>query len=296
MGFWSKLLGREAPAARPQVQAPPMREAVPDAAMREVLSAAGLPSPRWIQVGEDVHAHVRVPGAEAVQEWTRLRALLAAHGLYPVLLGDEESLARHAETLDDATGSAAPRVREVLSGPPFDAREWAHDKLAGEAAEMREYGEEEAARHDESVLPLLDATGPVVLPADVQPLRSFTIPTDIVSGKFLPEVTLAVMRASAPWEVPLQLRYGGWNACPLPEENARLMRSWAERFGAEVVGISHDTVELRVARPPQDAAAALRLAVEHYAYCSDIVHQGVESIEGLAATLLGAPVWFFWWD
>ena len=296
MGFWSKLLGRAAPAPRPQVQEPRLREAAPDAAMREVLSAAGLGAPRWVQAGEDVHAHVQVPGTEAVQEWTRLRELLAPHGLYPVLLGDEESLSNHAEALRDAEGSAAAQARELVEEPPFDARAWARAKLQKEAEELRGFGEEEAAQRNESLVQLLNASGPVALPTDVQPLRSFTIPTDIVSGKFLPEVTLAVVRAREPWELPLQLRYGGWNECPLPEDNARLMRSWAERFGAEVVGITHDTVELRVARPPQDPVAALRLAAEHYAYCSDIVEQGVESIEGLAAVLLGAPVWFFWWD
>jgi hypothetical protein len=38
------------------------------------------------------------------------------------------------------------------------------------------------------------------------------------------------------------------------------------------------------------------LAQAQYVYCPDIVDQGVESIEALAATLLGDPRWFFWWD
>ncbi|WP_414650247.1 DUF4253 domain-containing protein, partial [Duganella sp.] len=33
-----------------------------------------------------------------------------------------------------------------------------------------------------------------------------------------------------------------------------------------------------------------------YLYCADIVDQGTESIEALAATLLNARVWYFWWD
>jgi hypothetical protein len=38
------------------------------------------------------------------------------------------------------------------------------------------------------------------------------------------------------------------------------------------------------------------LAKEQYAYCADIVEQGVGTIEALAATLLNGHIWFFWWD
>lgn len=33
-----------------------------------------------------------------------------------------------------------------------------------------------------------------------------------------------------------------------------------------------------------------------YALCADIVDQGTESIEALAAQLLVSNSWFFWWD
>ena len=51
-----------------------------------------------------------------------------------------------------------------------------------------------------------------------------------------------------------------------------------------------------MARPPADRKAALALAGEQQAYCLDIVEQGVGSTAALAATLLEAPVWYFWWD
>jgi hypothetical protein len=41
---------------------------------------------------------------------------------------------------------------------------------------------------------------------------------------------------------------------------------------------------------------ALGLAREHEAYCPDVVEQGAGSTGKLAATLLGAPHWYFWWD
>jgi len=51
-----------------------------------------------------------------------------------------------------------------------------------------------------------------------------------------------------------------------------------------------------VDKPPHSQTEALALANEHFAYCEDIVTQGVGTIEGLAATLLEGKTWFFWWD
>jgi hypothetical protein len=74
------------------------------------------------------------------------------------------------------------------------------------------------------------------------------------------------------------------------------MRYWFERWGAEPVAITSDTVEMLVARPPQSREDALALANEQFAYCEDVVTQGVGTIEALAANLLEGQTWFFWWD
>ena len=36
--------------------------------------------------------------------------------------------------------------------------------------------------------------------------------------------------------------------------------------------------------------------MEQYRYCIDIVDQGVTSVSALAAILMEAPYWYFWWD
>ena len=41
---------------------------------------------------------------------------------------------------------------------------------------------------------------------------------------------------------------------------------------------------------------ALDLALEQYAYCSDIVDQGVEPVGRLADGLAKSSYWYFWWD
>ena len=50
------------------------------------------------------------------------------------------------------------------------------------------------------------------------------------------------------------------------------------------------------ARPVGTQEQAIELALEQYAYCPDIVLQGTETVERLAAEILVAQYWFFWWD
>jgi hypothetical protein len=74
------------------------------------------------------------------------------------------------------------------------------------------------------------------------------------------------------------------------------MKYWQERYGAEVVGVTHDVVEMLISRPPRTRAQALELAREQCLYCSDIVLQGTNTLDVLAASLLDGTTWFFWWD
>jgi hypothetical protein len=53
---------------------------------------------------------------------------------------------------------------------------------------------------------------------------------------------------------------------------------------------------MRVANPPTTKEDALKLAEEQFVYCEDIVTQGTETIENLAAGLINAKKWYFWWD
>ena len=78
--------------------------------------------------------------------------------------------------------------------------------------------------------------------------------------------------------------------------HAATMYDWERRYGAEVVSMTGSFVEMTVSRPPLDRERAMALAREQYLYCGDIVWQGTESLEALAASLIDAPVWYFWWD
>jgi hypothetical protein len=74
------------------------------------------------------------------------------------------------------------------------------------------------------------------------------------------------------------------------------LRSWRDRFGAELVGLGFDTMNLRVARRPQTRAEALELAREQDLYSQDLVDQVAGTLSHLAADLMTHEWWFFWWD
>ncbi len=124
----------------------------------------------------------------------------------------------------------------------------------------------------------------------------FRIPYDVLSHEPYEVVWLALVPTVIPWQIPAILRYGAWNDCPEPAVHAAAMKYWRTAYGAEVVGMSSDVVEMKVSRPPRSRDAALRLARQQYAYCYDIVEQGTNTLSNLAACLLDGTAWYFWWD
>ncbi len=125
---------------------------------------------------------------------------------------------------------------------------------------------------------------------------SFSLATDILTGKPLTDLVGVEIHADAAWHIPALFKYGGWNDCPEPEAQCAIWKYWEEKYGAKIVGISQDIIEAWVENPPQTQEEAMQLAMEQYLYCGDIVDQGVETVANLAALLLKQKVWYFWWD
>lgn len=109
-------------------------------------------------------------------------------------------------------------------------------------------------------------------------------------------IFLAEIPTSNPWEALAWIPFGGWNECPMPEECIAVLQYWYETYGVVPACIGHDTLELYVPHPVTDAEKAITLAKEQYAFCNDIVDQGMGSIGVLAQELQHSTVWFFWWD
>jgi hypothetical protein len=109
----------------------------------------------------------------------------------------------------------------------------------------------------------------------------------------LPKVHIVLVPTDDPTTVPAHLQCGNWNACPAPEYHVAALRHWREHYGAELVGLNMDVMDLRVARKPATRDEALDLARVQYAYCNDMVD---ESLSALAADLMAHDWWNFWWD
>lgn len=223
--------------------------------------------------GKDGIYTLTVPGAEAIAQWRRLRALVPQTGHWPVLLGEEQALEMHREMLEDADERTLGEI--IRQGLEMSPHAW----LTERKKEWDEDGE----------FSLDDYHGD--WPGGDKASNEFHTP-----GNRKSQLYLGLVPASQGWEVPALLRMGGWNECPMPEVHVSLMRYWHDRYGAELVAATHDVVEMQVARPPATREEALMLATEQFFYCEDIVSQGTETLERLAAALLNGTVWFFWWD
>jgi len=214
----------------------------------------------------------QVAGSEALAS---LSELATAGGGFPIILGDTDQFERVAETLEMNDGQSDEELVEAARA--INPSSWFAERQDSDP----EYYEIEKTGWPDG---------------DPETPQSVTSYLDMRTGQPLSEVHIAMIPAAEAWMVPCYLRIGGWNECPSAEEHAAIFRYWGEKYGAKVVCITSDVIEMTVARPPKTKEDALALAKEQFLYCADIVHQGTESIEVLAATLLNAPAWFFWWD
>ena len=213
--------------------------------------------------------------------WPRLRAQHTATGLWPLLLGGRE-------------GPADPRPWE--QGEVFPAQMTApadHDP----AVVLATWWAAGVGADDDPATAPFGKQWPGLLDAQ-RPGRDPDEVADAYAEQALDQglrlgLTAALRGADA-------LTVTGWpgpvNHTTDTAEISAVVRSWEERFGARVVVVGFDTLQLSVAAPPADRDTALRVAAEHFAFCPDLVWQGALSLESYADALLDRPTWWFWWD
>lgn len=214
----------------------------------------------------------QVRGADAPAVLEQLRREGAAGGFTPVLLGRREDVELLLEQLE---AGAEQSVEEILAAAEaVDPAAWLREQAEDDPEQFHaEAGEWPAEPSPSGLMVHMDFRG-------------------------RPHAAVYIARFPTPrsWEVFAHLKFGGWNECPSPEVHVALARDWHRRYGADLAALTFDVAQFAVARPPRDADEARALAREQFLYCSDIVHQGVQTMEALAATLHRAPWWFFWWD
>lgn len=275
-GFWGRLFGRAGGAER-----------TTRAAERTALQArliASVPFER-----------IETTGRDALATWEHLKA--EGRG-WPLVVGGDEDLARLAEQLQADDGPGTDAILEAAAGLAFPEalhREKADEKrrLAAYFAEQRQKGKK--LPFDEASIEQEDEAPVGTWPAVPGPGAGLSIAQDL-QGRPLAKVHILLLPTQEGAAVPALLRWGGWNECPSPTVQVAALRSWHQRYGVELVGISGDVMNLRAARRPTSREEALALAREQFLYCSDIVLQGTDTLSNLAATLMHDDWWYFWWD
>lgn len=212
-------------------------------------------------------------GKDSLSAWRRLRQSAPGLGHWPVIFGEPKNVDRLCEIF--GTEDAENPAEAMQSASSVDVREY----FQGRAEEFSGDG----AHGD--------------WPKKPEGMPDFTIPRKILEpDKFHETVVIALIPATHSWEVPAVLSFGGWNDCPFARDQVAVLRYWNEIYGAELVGLSGDVMELEASRKPASKEEALKLAQEQYWFCYDIVEQGVGTIENLAGGLMASSIWYFWWD
>jgi len=219
---------------------------------------------------------IQVSGDDAVETLMVKREAYPATGLYPFIIGDQEQLSLVQENMEANNSDQAKDLNVATS---FDIQEWLtrrKDELGFEEFNASEIEGD--------------------WPGEMAGAMELTAHTNIMNGRPLKQVYIGLVEVDEPWQVPVAVQSGGWNDCPYPGVQGGIMRYWQQAYGAEIVSITGDVIECKVARPPIEKEAALALAWEQYWYCYDIVDQGCETVSNLAASLINSPYWYFWWD
>ncbi|MFH8383958.1 DUF4253 domain-containing protein [Kitasatospora sp. NPDC018058] len=226
--------------------------------------------------------------------WEQLHRAHPQSGLWPLLLSP----------LDDG-----PDFRPWLSGelyPEHASDPAEHDPAAvlrewwepGEDFDPEDFDPEDFEEEAEALAPY-GAAWPGLAPAATVPDGAADAEARGLAGvlQSVKDVRLGLVRAGSGAEALVAC---GWSG-PLNHENdiakiAAVLADWECRFGAQVVEVGFDTLQLSVAVPPATLAEALPLAAEHAAFCPDQVHQGTGTLTAYAEQLVGSHRWSFWWD
>lgn len=212
--------------------------------------------------------------------WLALRARFPQTGLWPVLLEglDDGDLQR---PWGDGELDPVPVARVDALGDGAFAELW--DEVEGDA-------DEDTAEYDARTLAPFGGGFPglAVPPAGAVAMGDLPISDQPSHIGLIPATRAADVPALVGWSGPANFTTTDYISA--------VLRSWEDRFGAELVSLGFATLVVAVSRIPTTIDEALPIAAEHYAFCPDNVWQGTETIQALAEALVDAPAWSFWWD
>lgn len=248
----------------------------------------GTPAPQgfepWCRTlrGEQAWLLSTPGGPDALATWRALRDRHERSGLWPVLLGSDPMVADQLTWRLDMMARDAPGIPEVADVTPAPElfEEWMGDPAQDDYLN-------DVPRH----LARLEAD------ADAIRARLTERPDEAaVQSLAGSPVQVALVPAAGGWEVPALLAWAGAERDDIGgADHLSVLSFWHEQYGADLVAIGLERMELLVARPPEDARSAFGLAVQQYAYCPALMDNLVPALGALAATLFGRH-WLLDWS
>jgi hypothetical protein len=232
--------------------------------------------------GEQAWRHEVAGGAEALSIWRALRERHDRTGLWPIVLGSDAQVVDQLTWRLDSLARSRPGIPEVEDAPsaPDLFVEW-----MGNPAEDDYLND--VPRH---LAKLEHDAGAIRQRLTERPDEAAV---QAIAG---PTVTIALVPANGGWEVPALLAWAGAEANEIDgPEHLAVLHFWHEVYAADLVSLGLERMECLVGGPPEDARGAFELAVQHYAYCPQLMDNLVPAMGALAATLFGRH-WVFDWS
>jgi hypothetical protein len=206
------------------------------------------------------------PATDPLACWRRLRGVHHRTGLWPFVAGTQlvERLWQDATIGHDPTA--------VARGLAIDAEAW-----PAEQAALAEAPDPAALRVD----PAAVARAAAALPQVACTSR---------------DTVLGLIQAQHGYEVPGLLSWtGAINIDVDAAHHVAVLRYWQQRYGAELVTLTFDQLELLVARAPQQLATIAKVAADLLGYCPDLA-DGAGTLERVATHVVPRRCWSLWWD
>jgi hypothetical protein len=234
------------------------------------------------------------PVSDAGGVWAALSGEHSHTGLVPILL---KGLDETAERPWDEEEFEDPA--DVTQLERMDAANVLRDMWDGTAYEVG-FEDDDEEDEDEMVLAMrapFSKQFPGLAPAAAVPLSKDQL-TAVLGA--LPAARIGLVPASRPADVlPLLGWSGAANSMDTALPIAAVLRSWEERFGAQLLEVGFAEIRLLVERPPRSYGAAQRLAAEQFAFCDECSlgdQTGLRDVGMISSGLVNAPLWGFWWD
>ncbi|MEU8638424.1 DUF4253 domain-containing protein [Amycolatopsis sp. NPDC048633] len=202
-------------------------------------------------------------------------------GLWPVLIPHDQRFAANGEDWIDDRGRLAPAGHRVASADAADTLSRWWDGSCCDGACLRPFGARFPGLAKRS-------------PRRSDPLAEAGNTGSILSAR-APH-RLGLVQTERPADIPALLGWTGMIKCTdQVAELSAVLRSWEDRFGATLVTLGFDTLELSVSAPPRNQARALTVGAEHRAFSLPTFAAQPGNLREYASGLVQSRLWKFSW-